>query len=543
MGMVDTVELSWTSEMPTRRDVLIAGLALSTTPAMAQPASGRRTFTILHTNDRHGRHLPFDVSGGNATAQTGDHGREHQEFSRSGRIGGFGQLATALARRRAALGRDNVLLVDGGDTFADDLLGNLTRGEAVIRLMNAVGYHFMALGNHDFDYGVERTRELARIATFPMRGANIIERGSGRPFIGEATLLKQVGGVTVGLLALGYHNTHLTGSLDNVDGLEFVSGIDVARRLVSGMRGKAEAIVVVSHQGSKVDRKLLEEVEGIDLVIGAHSHDLITPPERVGGGWLVQAMSDGAMLGEVTLAVQDGKVAQVKGAMHELWSDTFAPDPAIGKLIARLRAPHGRQLGDVIANAGERIGRQYRSESPFDKLVCRILREATGAEIAFMPGVGYGVSVNPGPISREALTTLLPHPSKIATLTLSGTQLHDVLEQAAVNLAPPAPLDGVGGLIQSDGIAWSADLRRSAGQRVRDISVLNSPLDPSRRYRVAVNAGFLEGLHKFTTFANGNDVVRRDQRIADVVTDAFRKAGTVRVPALGDVKVERETKG
>ena len=107
------------------------------------------------------------------------------EFGATGQIGGFPALATAIADRRHALGRDNVLLVDGGDTFSDDLLGNLTKGEAMIRLMNAVGYDFMALGNHDFDYGLDRTRQLERIARFPMRGANIIERKTGQPLFGN----------------------------------------------------------------------------------------------------------------------------------------------------------------------------------------------------------------------------------------------------------------------------------------------------------------------------------------------------------------------
>ncbi len=90
----------------------------------------------------------------------------------------------ADARRRH--GADRVLLLHAGDTFSDDLLGNLTRGVATVRLMNALGFDAMALGNHDFDYGLERTRELQAIARFPMRGANVIEEASGGPVPGPA---------------------------------------------------------------------------------------------------------------------------------------------------------------------------------------------------------------------------------------------------------------------------------------------------------------------------------------------------------------------
>ena len=413
----------------------------------------------------------------------------------------------------------------------------------MIRLMNAVGYQFMALGNHDFDYGFRRTRELAQMARFPMRGANIAERATGKPVLGDPTLLVTVGGIRIGLLALGYHNTDLTGDRDNVRDLMFDSGIETARRLVPALRRSAEAIVVVSHQGSKVDRKLLRDVEGIDLVIGAHSHDLISPPEQVGGGWLVQAMSDGAMLGEVSLTLRDGRPLEVSGTVHPVWADHFADHPEIATLVAELREAHRERLEEVIATAAERIGRQYKSESPFDKLVGRIMREKTGAEVAFLPGVGYGVSLMPGPITREALATLLPHPSKVTTFTLTGAQIREILEQSATNQAPDDPLAGVGGLVQTDGIAWSADLRRPAGQRVENVTTNKVPIEPARRYPVVTSAGMLGGLHKYETFAHGEDVNKLDHTISGLVEAAFRKAGTVRAPALGDVAVRKLEQG
>ncbi|MFP5406578.1 MAG: metallophosphoesterase, partial [Gammaproteobacteria bacterium] len=133
---------------------------MSTKQALPGADAVARSVTLLYTNDFHGRYVPFAVEPGNATAQTGDPGRSPQSFEHAGRVGGFAALATAIERIRQARGPANVVLLHGGDTFSDDLLGNLTQGEAVIRLMNEVGYEFSALGNHDFDYGAQRTREL-----------------------------------------------------------------------------------------------------------------------------------------------------------------------------------------------------------------------------------------------------------------------------------------------------------------------------------------------------------------------------------------------
>ncbi|MBW3127121.1 bifunctional metallophosphatase/5'-nucleotidase [Hymenobacter profundi] len=505
------------------------------TAAAATSASG--TFTILHTNDIHGRHRPFAVSPGNATAQTGDPGRPASSFERAGQVGGFAHLATAIDRVRQARGAGNVLLVDGGDTFGDDLLGNLTKGAAIIRLMNAVGYQFMALGNHDFEYGSARTRELQRLARFPLRGANVLDKATGQPFLGDPTTVLTVGGVRVGLLALAYHNTHLTGNPDNTKELTFGNGLEAARRYLPALRARADVVVVVSHQGTKVDEQLAREVPGIDLIVGAHSHDRITPPRRVNQTWIVQALSDAAVLGQLTVQVQDGKITKVDGLAPTLWTADFPADPAVARLVDSLRAPYKAQLEEVIATASGRVGRQYKSASPFDQLTGELLCEATGAEVAFMPGVGYGVSLEPGPVTREALYTLLPHPSKVVTLELTGRQLTALLEQSATNLSPGDDLKRVGGLLQSSGLDWTADLNLPTGQRVSGVRVNGRPLNTDRSYRVVTHSGMLTGIHHYTTFAEGRNILKRDQGVTDVVEVGLRRRGTVVPPKLAAVRI------
>jgi len=501
----------------------------------ASPASG--TFTILHTNDIHGRHQPFAVAPGNATAQTGDVGRPPSSFERAGQVGGFAHLATAISRMRQARGAGNVLLVDGADTFGDDLLGNLTRGEAIIRLMNAVGYQFMALGNHDFEYKSARTQELQQLAHFPMRGANVTDKATGQPFLGDPTTVLTVGGVRVGLLALAYHNTHLTGNPDNTKDLTFGNGLDAARQYLPALRARADVVVVVSHQGTKVDEQMAREVPGIDLIVGAHSHDRITPPRHVNQTWLVQALSDAAVLGQLTVTVKAGKITRVQGVAPTLWTTDYPADPAVAALVDSLRAPYRAQLEAVIATATGRIGRQYKSASPFDQLTGELLREVTQAEVAFMPGVGYGVSLEAGPITREALYTLLPHPSKLVTLELSGGQLLALLEQTATNLNPGTDLARVGGLLQSSGLAWTADLNLPAGHRVSGVRVNNQPLAEVRSYRVVTHTGMLTGIHHYTTFAQGRNIQKLKQSVTDVVEAGLKRRGTVAPPKLEAVGI------
>lgn len=509
--------------------------------SMDQPAlradPGARSITILYTNDFHGRHVPFAVAPGNATAQTGDPGGPAQSFERAGFVGGFAALATAAQQIRQARGRETVLLLHGGDTFSDDLLGNLTQGEAVIRLMNELGYQFAALGNHDFDYGADRTRALQRIARFPMRGANVIERSTGQPFLGDPTAVMEAGGLRIGLLALGYHNTALTGDPKNTQALAFVNGIEAARRYVPELRRRADLVIVVSHQGTKVDEILADKVPGIDLILGGHSHDLIAPPRRVGQTWLVQALADAAVLYEVRLQAGNGGISGIAAEPHTLWADRFPAEPRIVGLIDALRAPYRDRLEAVIATAAERIGRRYKSESPFDTLVGEILRDHAAAEIAFLPGVGYGVSLEPGPITREELFALLPHPAKVVTMDLTGAQVLAILEQSAANQNPRDPLDAVGGLVQTAGLRWTADLTRPVGQRVGNVHVGEAPLDPDASYRVVTHSGMLAGIHRYAAFAQGARIERQDAKVVDVVEAAFRAMGRVTAPATGNITI------
>ncbi|MEP6781219.1 MAG: metallophosphoesterase, partial [Gemmatimonadaceae bacterium] len=368
--------------------MLLAGtfLIASTTVAFNVSAQARatgttnsatrtpKTFTILHTNDIHGDIREFVVDTGDATAQTGDPGRSFQQYLKAGTIGGFARLATAVNDIRKARGANNVLLVDAGDTFGDQLLSNITRGESTLRLMDAIGYNFMALGNHDYEYTADNTLRLQTLVKFPMRAANAIVRATAKPFGGDPTLVVNAGGVRVGLLAITYHNTDQTGNKDNTKALEFQNGIETARKYIPVLRQRADVVVVVSHQGTVVDSALAARVPGIDIIIGGHSHDRIAPPRKIGNAWMVQALSDASALGELTVTVTNGKISRVVGSVNELYADHYQPDAQIAAMIDSIRAPYRDTLDAVIATAVNRIGRQYKSESPADVLVADLLR-------------------------------------------------------------------------------------------------------------------------------------------------------------------------
>ncbi|WP_299762613.1 bifunctional UDP-sugar hydrolase/5'-nucleotidase [uncultured Pontibacter sp.] len=525
--------------------LILAGACTNSNPTAtaASEIAGKeqKSIIILHTNDMHGSYMPFLTTTDNATAQTGDAGRDTLIiFDKTAKIGGYAYLATAVNKVRNEKGADKVLLVDGGDTFSDDQLGNLTKGEALIRLMNAVNYDLMALGNHDFDYGLQRTSELEQLATFPMRAANITDDNTQQTVFGEPYIIKEKNGVKVAILALGYRNTPKTGNPDNVKGLTFKVGQEVAQTYVPELRKKADVVVVLSHEGTAVDYKMAREVAGIDLIIGAHSHDILEPRKKIGRTYVVQAMSDAAVLGETELVVRDQKLIDVKTHHHWLWNEQVQPDAAMQALIDEQRKPHLEKLQEYVVESKAVIGRQYKSESPFDKLVGNLLIESFSGDIAIMPGVGYGISLKSGPATSEEIYKLLPHPSKIVTLTMTGKQLKSTLEQAAKNLKPDNKLEAVGGLIQTAGIRYEMDLTKPVGQRISNVQIKSQPVEDTQNYKVVTHNGLLTGLHNFDEIGKGQNINRAVQPLTDFIIQKLKEMKTVDMPAnMGEVTIKR----
>ncbi|MER2999154.1 bifunctional metallophosphatase/5'-nucleotidase [Pontibacter populi] len=502
----------------------------------------QKIITILHTNDMHGSYMPFHAVTDNATAQTGDSGRDQLlNFKKEADVGGFAFVASAIRKVRADKGAENVLLLDGGDTFSDDQLGNLTKGEAMIRLMSMVNYDLMALGNHDFDYGLQRTRELEELSNFPMRAANIIDNKTGKTIFGEPYIIKEMGDVKVAVIALSYRNTPKTGNPDNVKELTFSEGQQAVQKYMPELRAKADIIVVLSHEGTAIDYKMAQEVEGIDVIIGAHSHDIIEPRKKFGNTYVVQAMSDAAVLGDTELILEGKKLVDVKDNYHFLWHDEWQADEDVQALVDELRAPHKAKLEEVVVQSKDVIGRQYKSESPFDRLVGNLMNEGYNGDVAIMPGVGYGISFTPGPITSEQVYKLLPHPSKIVTLSMTGAQLKKTLEQSATNLKPEDPMKVVGGLIQTSGIQYDMDFTKSVGQRVSNVRVGNQPISDSKTYKVVTHNGLLTGLHNYVEIGKGQNIKRTEKSLTEFIIEKLKEKKEVGMPEnMGEANVKRK---
>ncbi len=496
-----------------------------------------QVITILHTNDIHGSYSPFYAFEGNATAQTGDSIDNYMTFPKNGEIAGIARLATAIKKIREQKDSSCILLLDGGDTFSDDLLSNITKGEVVIKLMNELNYDMMVLGNHDFDYGLERTKELASLANFQMRAANVIDSTTNEPIFNEPYKIVNKNNVRIALLPIAYRNTKLTGNPKNMEGIRFEQGMTTIKKYLPEIKDKSDIIIVLSHEGMSVDKIIAEEIDGIDLIVGAHSHDFIRPPFKSNGTFVVQAMSDAAILAETELIIENKKLKDINTNYHFLYADEWEQDGKVLKIIDEYRSEHKKELEEYVAMAQTPIGRQYKEESPFDKLVTSILMYEMSSDVAFMPGVGYGITLQKK-ILKENVFKLIPHNSKIITLNLTGKQILGLLEQTATNLKPNDIMNTVGGLLQSSGITYTLDLSKSPDERIIKAKIDGKVIDLNQTYKVATHSGMLNGIHNYIQFAEGTNIQKTDRNLNDFIVQKLQEMKDIKFPKnMGEVTI------
>lgn len=501
----------------------ILGMVVGMQTAAAQ------SLTILHTNDIHGHVNAWQGWDGELAGKT---------------LGGMDRLATAIKRARSEAGANNVLLLDAGDTLGDSMLADETKGKAIIDAMNAMKYDAMVIGNHEPDFTAEKLKQRIADAKFPVIAANITEQASGKLFA-QPFVIKQVAGIKVGILGLAYPNTPLTTAKKNVVGLTYAKAPEVARDYIPKLRAQgAQLIIVLSHYGLSADKKLAQEVPGIDIIVGGHSHNRMAEAAKVGDTLIVQAGAHASDLGRLDLQLDHGKITSSTHKLITLDNASIASDKTVAAIVEKDMAPYKTQMQAPVARARATIARAQTiagqepakrdQESPADSLFADLIRARTGADIVILPGVGYGTALVPGAFDAAALRNLIPHESKVISMTLTGQQIKEILEQSLENTYTDDPNKKVGGLVQISGMVLQYHKEGSYPTRVAGVTVNGRPLVAGQNYKVTTNSLLADGGHNYKTFLQGKDKKEGESQF-DLVKQALSEKGEVQPPALGRI--------
>jgi S-sulfosulfanyl-L-cysteine sulfohydrolase len=414
-----------------------------------------------------------------------------------GRIGGLDRLATVVKHVRAERGSDKVLFLDGGDTWQGSLGANRSKAQDMVDCMALLKPDAMT-GHWEFTYGEARVNELIGSLDYPFLALNIRDTEWNEPAF-EPMKMFEKGGLRIAVLGQAFPYTPVANPRWLMPKWSFgIREEDVRTNVEKARNAGAQLVVLLSHNGFDVDRKLASRVTGIDVILTGHTHDALPEAIKVGNTLLVASGSHGKFVSRLDLDVRSGAVKDFRYKLIPLFADAIKPDAEMTAAIAAARAPYANELAREVGRADSLLYRRSNFNGTFDDLICAALLQERDAEIALSPGFRWGTSVLPGqPITIEDIhsATAITYPQAYRA-SMTGERLKEVLEDVADNLFNPDPYYQQGGdMVRCGGLGYAIDVSKPIGQRISAMTHLKSgqAIEPKKEYVVTGWASVNEG--------------------------------------------------
>ena len=444
-----------------------------------------------------------------------------------GRVGGLDRVATVVKAIRAD--RPDAILLDGGDTWHGSYMCHQTKGQDVVDAMNLLKPDAMTF-HWEFTLGTDRIQELVESLPFDALGQNIFDAEWDEPAEHFAPYkMFERGGSKIAVIGQAFPYMPIANPRWMFPEYSFGIRDENMQAMVEEVRGKgAEVVVVLSHNGFDVDKKMASRVQGIDVILSGHTHDALPEPVLVGETIVVASGSNGKFISRVDLDIREGRMMGFKHKLIPIFADVIEPDAEMASQIDASRAPHLDKLTEVIGKADTLLYRRGNFNGTWDDLICDALIEERDADISMSPGVRWGPSILPGQdITREDIWNVTSMSYGEAYRTeMTGEFIHVILEDVADNLFNPDPYYQQGGdMVRIGGMGYRIDINKPQGERISDLTLLKTgeAIDPAKNYVVAGWASVNEGTE--------------GPQIWDVVENYISKKGTVTVKPNNSVKV------
>ncbi|MFK7866009.1 MAG: thiosulfohydrolase SoxB [Alphaproteobacteria bacterium] len=443
-----------------------------------------------------------------------------------GKIGGIDRMASLVDAIRAERA-DNCLLLDGGDTWQGSYTSLQTGGEDMVAVMNAMGLDAMT-GHWEFTYGTERVGELIDKLNFPFLAGNVRDTEWEEP-VYEAIRYFDRGGVRVAVIGQAFPYTPVANPRYLIPELSFGIREETVQASVDEARGAgAQLVVLLSHNGFDVDRKLAGRVQGLDVVLTGHTHDALPEVVKVGKTLLVASGSHGKFLSRLDLDVGAEGIRDFRYKLMPIFSDVIPQQKEMKNLVESIRAPHKSVIDETLGHTDDFLYRRGNFNGTFDDLICNAMLEMRDADIALSPGFRWGSSLLPG----QAITgddvynlTAITYPNCYRT-QMTGEMLKIILEDVADNLFNLDPYYQQGGdMVRVGGMGYTINPMNAMGSRISNMVMLKTgkPIEADKNYQVAGWASVNEGTE--------------GPPIYDLVSDYIKQQKTVKVPANDAVKL------
>jgi len=526
--------------------LLLLAITLTIFPVAGSGVAPTRVqITILGTTDLHGNIGPIDY------------------YTNKPDNRGLAKIATIIKRTRKD--EANVLLIDSGDTIQGTPLEsyhnrkNNQPPDPMMLVMNSLHYDAMTVGNHEYNFGLKVLEKARHEAQFPWLSANTYEAGSNKTHY-QPYLIKELGGVKIGILGLTTPGIPNWDNAQNYAGLEFHEPLSEARKWVSVLRKKekVDVVVIAMHMGLGEDLgtgqvspgqvpheneavTIAREVLGVDLIFMGHTHREVSAL-YINGVLLTQANYWGRHLARADLYLQkeeSGWHIYARSARTIPVDDKVEPDME----ALRLAEPYEREtegwLSRTIGESAEELTARearFRDTAILD-LIQRVQLEAGNADVSMVANFNPEARIRKGHVTVRDIAGLYVYENTLVVLEVTGRQLKEALEHSAKYFRAYEPGKPASDLVDekipaynfdiAEGVSYDLDISKPIGQRIQNLRFHDQPVTPEQKFRLATNNYRVNGGGGYTMYKGAPVVYRSSEEIRELIIDWLERHKTV----------------
>ena len=501
-------------------------------------APARAHIVILGTTDMHGRVFPIDY------------------YTNKYDNVGIAKVATLV--KEARKNDPDLLLVDSGDTIQGTPLEyfhnkkNNTPPDPMMLAMNALHYDSMAVGNHEYNFGLKVLEKARSEAKFPWLSANSYNKGTSATHY-TPYIIKEVQGVRIGVLGLTTPGIPNWENVPNYEGLEFHETISEAKKWVPILRQKekVDVVVITMHMGIEEDLRtgtpnpaqvpnenaaiaIARQVPGIDVILMGHTHRDV-PSLVVNGVLLTQANRWASHVARVDLYLEKDASGRWHVVAKSARTIPVTEKTEIDPEIAELGKPYDKETQDWLSRAiGESAEELTARDGRFQDtaiidLIQRAQMEAGHADVSLAAAFNLSARIPKGQVTVRDIAGLYEYENTLVTLELTGQQLKDALEHSARYFREYQPGKSLNELVDqripgynfdmAEGVTYEIDLKKPYGQRIQNLKFKGQTLSPAQKLRVVTNNYRVNGGGGFTMYKDAPVIYRSSEEVRELIID------------------------
>jgi 2',3'-cyclic-nucleotide 2'-phosphodiesterase/3'-nucleotidase len=418
----------------------------------------------------------------------------------------------------------------------------------------------MAVGNHEYNFGLKVLEKARSEAKFPWLSANTYNKGTATTHY-QPYIVKETNGVRVGVLGLTTPGIPNWENVPNYEGLEFKETVSEAKKWVPILREKekVDLVVITMHMGIEEDLRtgtpnpsqvpdenaaiaIARQVPGIDVILMGHTHRDV-PSLVVNGVLLTQANRWASHVARVDLYLEKDEAGRWHVAAKASRTIPVTEKTTIDPEIAQLGQPYNKETQDwlsrTIGESSEELTSQdcrFRDSAIID-LIQRVQLEAGKADVSMAACFNPQARIPKGPVTVRDIAGLYEYENTLVTLELTGRQLKDALEHSASYFREYQPGKSLNELVDqripgynfdmAQGVTYELDITKPFGQRILNLKFNGQPLNPTQKLRVVTNNYRVNGGGGFTMYKDAPVVYRSSEEVRELIIDWVERHKTI----------------